>query len=209
MSILVSHAGVTSSLKDGGVVDRVGLKAWRERRRRSNHSYALGGQPLPACLVHIIERSSPFSGCDDAAKAGEQAVHIVRSPKSGVSFFDLGQFSEQFNTSRQRSRTSIEVFRTATPGSSSSGGGASRSNVVPAPAVIASAASSVQAGSSSSGSNSLAGASSSSRGVVAAGNGRVKLPGSMVAASTGSSGVGNGVSARAAATPRAQASIDS
>jgi hypothetical protein len=211
----VLHVGMSGSLKDGGVVDRVGLKAWRERRRRVTPSYTLGSQSLPACLVHIIERSSPFSGCDDATRAGEQAVHIVRSPKSGVSFFDLGAFSEQFNTARQRSRSSIEVFRTTVaPSSSSSNVAVSRSNVVPAPAAIASAASSVQgvtigSSSSSGSSSSLAGGGSgTSRGGVAAGNGRVKVPGSVVAASTAGTGVGSGVASRAAATPRAQASTD-
>ena len=45
--------------KDGGVVDRIGLKAWRDRRRMQ-HAAAFGKQQgsgrLPTCLVHVIQR---------------------------------------------------------------------------------------------------------------------------------------------------------
>jgi hypothetical protein len=107
---------VYSSLKDGGVVDRIGLKAWRDRRRRQS----LGG-PLsvhartavrasrpPPALIHIIERSSPFSGADNPAATGEADVHVVRSPKSGVNFFDLGNFDQQFDAARRRARPVLE-----------------------------------------------------------------------------------------------------
>jgi hypothetical protein len=118
-SRLVPHLppppGKYASLKDGGVVDRIGLKPWRDRRRRQ----ALGGplsprgargpaRPPPPALVHIIERSSPFSGADNPAATGEADVHVVRSPKSGVSFFDLGEFDQHFDASRRRARPVLE-----------------------------------------------------------------------------------------------------
>jgi predicted acylesterase/phospholipase RssA len=95
-------AAAARAFKDGGVVDRIGVKAWRERRRRMGGNAAAAAGPLPPCLVHVIERSSPFSGEDDAAATGEAALHVVRSPKSGVSFFDLGAFAEQYEGARGR-----------------------------------------------------------------------------------------------------------
>lgn len=121
-------------------MDRIGLKAWRDRRRRqATHASAsphappdaspngrssssarpagAGGRP-PPCLVHIIERSSPFSGVDDAAATGESDVHVVRSPKSGVNFFDLGDFDHQFDAARRRARPMLEqLLVAAAPGS--------------------------------------------------------------------------------------------
>lgn len=113
----VDVPGKYSSLRDGGVVDRIGLKAWRDRRRRQSlgcllSSPAGAGAPRaarpPPCLVHIIERSSPFSGADDAAATGELDVHVVKSPKSGVNFFDLGDFDQQFDSARRRARPMLE-----------------------------------------------------------------------------------------------------
>lgn len=106
----VPAAGVFSGLKDGGVVDRVGLTAWRQRRRQQ-HKLGRRGDRLPPCLVHIIERSSPFSGVDDAEEAGEAAVHIVRCPKSGVNFFDLGDFERQFAEAARRASMSLEGYQ--------------------------------------------------------------------------------------------------
>jgi hypothetical protein len=99
------------------VVDRIGLKAWRDRRRRQALSGPLsprappgarGAPRPPPALVHIIERSSPFSGADNPAATGEADVHVVRSPKSGVNFFDLGDFDQHFDSSRRRARPVLE-----------------------------------------------------------------------------------------------------
>ncbi len=98
--------------KDGGVVDRVGLKAWRTRRRAQRASSSSLSPSLPPCLVHVIERSSPFSGADDCA-VGEKDVHVVRSPRSGANFLDLGEFTEQFNTARRRAQPVLERARLA------------------------------------------------------------------------------------------------
>lgn len=103
-------AGVHSGLKDGGVVDRIGLAAWRQRRRQQQ-SRGHHGRRLPACLVHIIERSSPFSGSDDPEAAGESGIHVVRCPKSGVNFFDLGDFSSQFEEARGRALQQLEQYQ--------------------------------------------------------------------------------------------------
>lgn len=53
--------------------DRVGLRAWRSRRRKQllERGESL---TLPPCLVHVISRSSPFSGHDDVSKSGESAT---------------------------------------------------------------------------------------------------------------------------------------
>ncbi len=47
------------------------------------------GQALPSCLVHVIDKSSPFSGFDDAHATGESNIHVLHTPKSGVNFLDL------------------------------------------------------------------------------------------------------------------------
>jgi hypothetical protein len=138
---LSPRTGKYSSLRDGGVVDRIGLKAWRDRRRQQwiggplfagHHSSnaaaaavargARAAQRPPPCLVHIIERSSPFSGADDPAATGEVDVHVVRSPKSGVNFFDLGDFDQQFDGARRRARPMIEQLLTERAKSAYGGG---------------------------------------------------------------------------------------
>ncbi|CAL8469101.1 g8642 [Coccomyxa elongata] len=81
--------------KDGGLVDRTGLSAWRKRR-------SLRGKGVPPALIHLIQRSSNFSGNDDVEATGERRITVVRSPKSGVNFFSLGDFDLQFEAAYQR-----------------------------------------------------------------------------------------------------------
>lgn len=90
-------------------MDRIGLRAWRERRRKQQRHNGAYHSSVPHCLVHVIERSSPFSGFDDTHATGEHGIHVVRSPKSGVSFFDLGDFDRQFDAARRRARTALEL----------------------------------------------------------------------------------------------------
>eukprot|EP00775_Hariotina_reticulata_P004535 gene4535-4787_t len=106
----VDVPGVYRGLKDGGVVDRIGLAAWRQRRRQQQDLNGQRGR-LPPCLVHIIERSSPFSGLDDPEAAGESDIQIVCCPKSGVNFFDLGAFDEQFDQARVRAQQHLEQYQ--------------------------------------------------------------------------------------------------
>lgn len=106
----LSRAGGLTGLKDGGMVDRVGLSAWRQRRRQQQEAAGGGKKSLPPCLVHVIERSSPFSGDDDAEACGEDAVQIVRCPKSGVNFFDLGDFERQFDLAKQRAGGRLDAY---------------------------------------------------------------------------------------------------
>lgn len=103
-------------MKDGGVVDRIGLKAWRDRRRRQlmSSSASSSGQldddavrPPPA-ICHIISKSSPWSGFDDAHATGEPEIFIVRSPKSGVNFFDLGDVDRHMQEAYERARPVTE-----------------------------------------------------------------------------------------------------
>ena len=90
---------------DGGKVDRVGLLPWRG-----------GGGNSPA-VVHLIERSSRFSGDDDVERAILRAgrredVLLVRSPRSGQSLVGLTDFDLQFNAARERAQ---ECFHSARP----------------------------------------------------------------------------------------------
>eukprot|EP00238_Polyblepharides_amylifera_P002808 CAMPEP_0196581734 /NCGR_PEP_ID=MMETSP1081-20130531/35280_1 /TAXON_ID=36882 /ORGANISM="Pyramimonas amylifera, Strain CCMP720" /LENGTH=224 /DNA_ID=CAMNT_0041902071 /DNA_START=150 /DNA_END=824 /DNA_ORIENTATION=- len=79
---------------DGGKHDRVGLRAWRERRRTTGASFG----PVPPVLAHVIERSSQFSGDDDIKQLllEEERVLFVRSPKSGLSLTSVGNYEADF-----------------------------------------------------------------------------------------------------------------
>ena len=132
-----SH-GHANPFMDGGVVDRVGLKSWRRKRRDQAAAWRQSSVPtsssssmqqpssgdkgkeeeeealLPPCLVHVIERSSTFSGDDDVEASGEPRVHVVRSPKSGVSLLSLGDFDGAWEAARERARpAAMEVKQQA------------------------------------------------------------------------------------------------
>jgi hypothetical protein len=80
---------------DGGVHCRIGLQLWRQGRYTSAPIGA-----APPAVVHLIGRSSPFSGNDDIT-ALQNAV-VVNAPKSGKSFLDLGDFDAEFELARRR-----------------------------------------------------------------------------------------------------------
>ena len=63
---------------DGGMKDRVGLEAWRQ----------VVTEQRDISLVHIIHRSSPFSGPDDVQTSVENKLFVFKSPKSNFSLFD-------------------------------------------------------------------------------------------------------------------------
>ena len=102
--------------KDGGALDRVGLGAWRARaaegRRRDRGPGAADWlQPETDALVHLIARSSPFSGADDVRSSAEAGVEVVSSAKNGVSLLSLGDVRAQFEGTRRNARASIEGLR--------------------------------------------------------------------------------------------------
>mmetsp|Transcript_27525 Transcript_27525/g.70753 ORF Transcript_27525/g.70753 Transcript_27525/m.70753 type:complete len:328 (-) Transcript_27525:98-1081(-) len=90
--------------KDGGKVDRIGLKQWRDFLRSKS------GKPEPPALVHLIGRSSPFSGNDNIC-GNELGVTVVRCPKSGVSLFSLGDFNAQRIIAKERASAIISKKR--------------------------------------------------------------------------------------------------
>lgn len=79
---------------DGGVADRVGLAPYRRAvvptTRRT--------------LVHLIERSSRFSGADDVEEGG---VIVVRSPRAAQSLWRLKDFGEQQAAARARAAEAL------------------------------------------------------------------------------------------------------
>jgi NTE family protein len=79
--------------QDGGVVDRTGLEAWSSLRgeRRT--------------LVHLVEPTS-----DGAEPSIEQPARIcvVRTPRSGARFWDLGDFEGQREEARVLTAAAIE-----------------------------------------------------------------------------------------------------
>lgn len=67
---------------DGGARDRIGAKAWR-----STHS--------APCLVHLVERSRGAKNED-----GLDGCSVVRSPRSGASFWSFGAYPERIERTR-------------------------------------------------------------------------------------------------------------
>jgi len=69
--------------QDGGAVDRLGFSGWR----------GLRGQR--SVVVHEVARTAGIDGDDDL-----QGLCVARSPRSGASFFSLGDFAGQLAESR-------------------------------------------------------------------------------------------------------------
>jgi hypothetical protein len=65
--------------------------------------------PPPPALVHLIGRSSTFSGYDDVAASGEGRIVLIKSPKSGASLLSLGNFEWQLASARSRSRPAVRA----------------------------------------------------------------------------------------------------
>eukprot|EP00892_Ulva_mutabilis_P011932 jgi/Ulvmu1/9110/UM005_0205.1 len=87
---------------DGGKFDRVGLEGWQalgEARGRGRRDVT---------LVHLISRSSPFSGREEVAHGSDAGVVVLRSPKSGVSLTSLGDFDQHYNAAYRRSCSALE-----------------------------------------------------------------------------------------------------
>lgn len=86
-----------SSCRDGGISDRVGMDPWLESSGRTRPT-----------IVHIIQRSSPFSG-KDAVDDTMDGVVIVRSPKSGQTLLSLDSdtFKNQRGSARDRTRATL------------------------------------------------------------------------------------------------------
>ncbi|CAG9466019.1 unnamed protein product [Pedinophyceae sp. YPF-701] len=86
---------------DGGAVDRVALRPWRELRASTSSD----DEPELPVLVHVITRSSPYSGVDDISE--EPALAVVRSPKSGFNLWDgasdvyWGQMEDSYRRARE------------------------------------------------------------------------------------------------------------
>jgi len=85
---------------DGGFKDRTGLQSWRERRRNQRKSVE-----VPDAIVHLIRRSSPFSGTERVRETGEKRVSLLYSEKSGRNFFSFGDYQKEM----------IETFQRLTP----------------------------------------------------------------------------------------------
>lgn len=92
--------------KDGGVACRVGLDLWRNRRKGLSNGHHCHHR---SSVVHLIGRSSPFSGNDAVAEQrGPTSVKVVHSPKSGASLWDLSGFEDQYKESRERALPLLE-----------------------------------------------------------------------------------------------------
>lgn len=81
-----------SPFRDGGVRDRTGLKIWRGR---SNQTNLTRPESMPPALVHLISRSSAFSGKEDARDPTAKKVFLLHSRKSGRNFFSFGDYNKE------------------------------------------------------------------------------------------------------------------
>jgi len=84
----VEHGGVR--WRDGGAVDRLGLGAWREWR---------GPRPV---IVHRVARSAGVDAADDLGGA-----ILIETPRSGASFWSLGDFGAQRAEARSRALAAL------------------------------------------------------------------------------------------------------
>jgi hypothetical protein len=84
---------------DGGVACRIGLDLWRRHRQHQRHQPS--NDDVRPALVHLIGRSSPFSGNDSLQTLGKN-VAVVRSPKSRASLWNLNGYDIQFEAARER-----------------------------------------------------------------------------------------------------------
>ncbi|KAK9798167.1 hypothetical protein WJX73_004204 [Symbiochloris irregularis] len=92
--------------KDGGVADRVGLEMWRNRRRQE-----LPEDCVPRAAVHLVSRSSPFSGTDDVRGSGEAGVSVFRSPRSRKTLLSMGDWQSQMSASHQYSAEALQRWQ--------------------------------------------------------------------------------------------------
>ena len=76
---------------DGGAVDRIQAQGWRRAR---------GQQDM---LVHIVNRSHGARN-----EQGLEGLKIVRTPRSGASFFSLGDFQGQLEEARVLTHALLE-----------------------------------------------------------------------------------------------------
>ncbi|KAF5830249.1 acyl transferase/acyl hydrolase/lysophospholipase [Dunaliella salina] len=121
-----SRLNLLSPFKDGGCVDRVGLQSWRERRQKQAEG---DSQLVPPALVHVISRSSPFSGFDDVRSQPEEGVFVLRSPQSGVSLINLGDFEGQMDACQTRVQPTLLDISMSRASAGFLGNGGKQTNV--------------------------------------------------------------------------------
>jgi predicted acylesterase/phospholipase RssA len=92
---------------DGGVACRIGLDLWRRHRKQTR-----GDSDVNPALVHLIGRSSPFSGNDSLDNLGKK-VAVVRSPKSRASLWNLNGYDIQFEAARERAYEALRPLADA------------------------------------------------------------------------------------------------
>ena len=73
--------------QDGGVVDRTGLDGWQLLR---------GSQ---ATVLHLVDRTG---GAETDLDAIDAAVRVIRTPKSGARFWNLGDVARQMQEAEDR-----------------------------------------------------------------------------------------------------------
>ena len=77
--------------RDGGVVDRTGLSAWRATR------------PGRTVVLHLVETTSGTATTDDLSE-----VHVIRNPRSGAQFWSMGDVGMRYERARVNARAALK-----------------------------------------------------------------------------------------------------
>ena len=78
---------------DGGAKDRIGAQAWRKIYPEHN------------CLIHLVERSRGAK-----SEFGLENCSIVRSPRSGASFWSFGAYKERIERTRKATHKQLDAL---------------------------------------------------------------------------------------------------
>ncbi len=84
-----------ATYSDGGVVDRTALHAWREIRGVSR------------ILLHLVERTA---GAEQGQDEMLDLVDVIRTRRSGASFWSLGDFAGQVREAEQSALTVLDAL---------------------------------------------------------------------------------------------------
>lgn len=76
---------------DGGAADRIGAKKWKDLRTPKKS------------MIHLVERSR---GAEK--EEGIEGSVVVRSPRSGASFFDFGAYRTRIDRARQSTHEALK-----------------------------------------------------------------------------------------------------
>ena len=97
-----------SPFLDGGIRDRTALELWRSTSAQQRGTSL--EKPAPA-VVHLVARSSFFSGTEDACNVNARRVFLMKSKRSKRSLLGLGDYKQEMIDTYDRLMPSMEKTR--------------------------------------------------------------------------------------------------